>query len=1045
MIGDGVTPVASFGAGNIILGGGGSDIIEGRGGNDLIDGDARLNVQIGVYDALDVDHTGEPLSRHDSMTTLSADVFAGIINPGQLGIIRELVDTGHAVGINFDTAVFSDPFTSLFDTDGDNTTPPVPLNNYLIDPNGNGTFTVTHLLRDGDGTIIGTGVDGVDTLRGIERLQFADQSIVLGGLNNGPNGLVAISGTVGENQVLTASIAGVTDADNDSDLNLNPGANPRQLNPTGAITGTVAYFWQVELRPDTGVFEDIIIATGLGDLRATGTTFTPGDAEVGLRLRVRAVYQDANGVLETVFSAPTTAVENINDGPVGTVAISDTTPTETQMLTAITTGISDPDGLTAPGFTFQWEQANVAGVGGGASGFTPIAGATAQLFTPGAGQVNFELRVVVTYTDDQGTLETVTSAATTVVGDSIPANGLAQTLTGTEGQDSILGGGGIDTIFGLGENDIIDGGTGADTIFGGSGNETITGGAGADVIRGEAGNDLILYTIGDGGDAVFGDADVDTLAISGTTNNETLGVVFDGTVLTNFGGGSVADVEIITASLLGGTDTLSYAGTGGAVSVTVNLAVGTASGFTSIAGFENVTGGNGSDLLIGDAGANSLNGGVGGGNDTLVGGAGNDVLTGGAGTDTASYANETDAMFINLTTNSARRGLLANPVEDVLQTIENVEGGSGGDSIVGNNAANLLQGNGGADTLRGGTGNDSLIGGDGDDIFEYTFGDGADTVDGGAGLDTLNIIGTATANTLDVIWDGTSLTNFEGGTLTSVEAVVNLGGGTDTLTYAGSTSAVVVNLTTGTASGFSSVAGVENVTGGSNDDALTGNDANNTLSGGLGNDTLDGGANGTDTFIGGGGNDIYIVNSTADTVTEAGNGGTDTVFSSATTFTLSGNVENLTLTGIANINGDGNLLANTLTGNDGANVLSGGGNSDTLFGNGGADTLNGDAGSDVLVGGAGDDLMNGGANGDTFVFSSGFGHDTINGFDAIGNGTLGQQDLLNISAYDINSVAEFAARVSIVSGGNTVITIDGVDTITLNGVGAGVNQQDFIL
>jgi hypothetical protein len=61
------------------------------------------------------------------MTTLSADIFAGLINPGQLGIIRELVDTGHAVGIDFDTAVFSDPFQSLFDTDGDNTTPRVLL------------------------------------------------------------------------------------------------------------------------------------------------------------------------------------------------------------------------------------------------------------------------------------------------------------------------------------------------------------------------------------------------------------------------------------------------------------------------------------------------------------------------------------------------------------------------------------------------------------------------------------------------------------------------------------------------------------------------------------------------------------------------------------------------------------------------------------------------------------------------------------------------------------------------------------------------------
>ena len=77
MIGDGVTPVTSFGAGNIILGGDGSDIIEGRGGDDLIDGDARLNVQIGVYDALDVNHTGPTLSRHDSMTTLAAARIRG--------------------------------------------------------------------------------------------------------------------------------------------------------------------------------------------------------------------------------------------------------------------------------------------------------------------------------------------------------------------------------------------------------------------------------------------------------------------------------------------------------------------------------------------------------------------------------------------------------------------------------------------------------------------------------------------------------------------------------------------------------------------------------------------------------------------------------------------------------------------------------------------------------------------------------------------------------------------------------------------------------
>src|SRR5262249_61037318 len=79
--------------------------------------------------------------------------------------------------------------------------------------------------------------DGTDSLRHIERLQFADQAIVLGGLDHTPQGLLTISDpTPTEDQLLTVSIAGVTDADNVS-----------ATNPTGAITGPVSYFWQAEL------------------------------------------------------------------------------------------------------------------------------------------------------------------------------------------------------------------------------------------------------------------------------------------------------------------------------------------------------------------------------------------------------------------------------------------------------------------------------------------------------------------------------------------------------------------------------------------------------------------------------------------------------------------------------------------------------------------------------------------------------------------------------------------------------------------------------
>jgi hypothetical protein len=98
--------------------------------------------------------------------------------------------------------------------------------------------------------------------------------------------------------------------------------------------------------------------------------------------------------------------------------------------------------------------------------------------------------------------------------------------------------------------------------------------------------------------------------------------------------------------------------------------------------------------------------------------------------------------------------------------------------------------------------------------------------------------------------------------------------------------------------------------------------------------------------------------------------------------------------------------------------------------------------------------MTGGTGGDTFVFGPTFGNDVITDFDANGNGTLGNQDLLDLSIYtpDITGGigGNFAAHVSISANGvNTVITIDGAQQITLLGVtGVGNNvitQQDFIL
>src|SRR3954466_10465966 len=124
-------------------------------------------------------------------------------------------------------------------------------------------------------------------------------------------------------------------------------------------------------------------------------------------------------------------------------------------------------------------------------------------------------------------------------------------------------------------------------------------------------------------------------------------------------------------------------------------------------------------------------------------------------------------------------------------------------------------------------------------------------------------------------------------------------------------------------------------------------------------DTLNGGA-GADVMDGGDNNDLYIVDNAGDVATEVFGdalGGIDTVQSSVT-HTLSVNLENLTLTGLANIDGTGNARGNTIFGNTGNN---------TLEGKTGDDTVNGGDGDDLIIwrNGDGTDIVNGGAGIDT--------------------------------------------------------------------------------
>src|SRR5690606_5898771 len=246
--GDFDEPIDSFGSGNILLGGAGSDILEGRGGDDVIDGDAWLNVRVSVRDPND--HSVELFSV-DRIKSLVSQMVSGEINPGQLEIVREIL-VAEPGEHDVDTAVFSDLRLNYI-VEGDEFFPDF---NGFFDVDGDGFITVTHLGLDLlDPTV--SGIDGVDRLKNIERLQFNDTVIIardpfpLEPLidNAGPQGEIAIYDAANNpddtpvvGQYLRASIAGVTDADN----------------PGGAISGPVSYIWQAETLAGSGVFTDII-------------------------------------------------------------------------------------------------------------------------------------------------------------------------------------------------------------------------------------------------------------------------------------------------------------------------------------------------------------------------------------------------------------------------------------------------------------------------------------------------------------------------------------------------------------------------------------------------------------------------------------------------------------------------------------------------------------------------------------------------------------------------------------------------------------------
>jgi len=197
-------------------------------------------------------------------------------------------------------------------------------------------------------------------------------------VNGVPTGTVTIAGVAEEGQVLTAS----------NDLADEDGL------------GVITYQWNRDTNTIVG---------------ATSSTYTLTQADVGAKITVTASYTDDRGTSEAVTSDPTASVENVNDLPTGAAE-------EGQVLTA-SNNLTDEDELGT--VSYQWNRDGVA-----------VTGATDATFMLTQDDVGLAITATVSYTDQQGTAESVISDPTAPVANVNDAPGL--TISGTPTEDQTL-------------------------------------------------------------------------------------------------------------------------------------------------------------------------------------------------------------------------------------------------------------------------------------------------------------------------------------------------------------------------------------------------------------------------------------------------------------------------------------------------------------------------------------------------------------------------------------------------------------------------------
>lgn len=579
--------------------------------------------------------------------------------------------------------------------------------------------------------------------------------------------------------------------------NLAEGASGQQAYVKDLLTGAIAVVSASDAgRLSEGAFDVRLSADGSQIVfTASGSSLDPNVGGVG-----NQAYIVANPLLGVTLTggagndsyliqrASDVVVEAANGG-VDTVRAAVSLTLAANVENLVLTGAGDLDGTGNSGNNVLTGNAGNNRLDGGAGGDTvsyamAAAGVTVALDQPGVAQDTGGAGI--------DTLVSIESLTGSSFDDVLLGDAGINVLDGGAGSDLLIGGlgndvysidrstdqliedaaGGIDTVrstvghvLGANFESLVLLGTANINATGNASNNVLTGNSGSNRIDGAGGVDTVSYAAARNGVVVGLDrvgpqstgAGIDTLVaienLAGSNFNDTL----HGSVGTNvLNGGN-------------GTDTVSYARAGAAV--TVSLAVGTAQatgggGTDTLAAFENLSGSAFADRLTGSTANNVIDGGLGndtmsgglgndtylvnvgtdvvveaasGGtdtvratasytlaaqlenltldgaaninatgntlNNTIAGNAGNNILNGGSGVDFISYAAAGAAVTVNLATGIATGG----GGSDSLIGFEYLIGSAFGDTLVGNTAANRFYGGAGSDTLTGGAGGDNFI------------------------------------------------------------------------------------------------------------------------------------------------------------------------------------------------------------------------------------------------------------------------------------------------------------------------------------------------